>query len=70
MVSIADAELQIKAAGRSNVRIVPMAGQSVQDGYHQIEVNVGNEWKPVLTDIKKPIAESVVSQALNRVICG
>lgn len=70
MVSVAEAEVKIKAAGRTNVRIVPMSGQSIQDGYHQVEVNEGGNWKPVLTDVKRAIAESVVNQALNKVICG
>jgi hypothetical protein len=70
VVDIAQAETKIKAAGKDKVRIVPMAGQSIQDGLHQIEINEGGNWKAVLTGAKKSFAESVVSQALNRVICG
>ena len=70
MINIAEAENKIKVAGRTNVRIVPMAGQSIQDGNHQVEVFIEGQWAPVLINIKKPMAESIVNQALNKVICG
>lgn len=60
----------IKKAGKSNVRIIPMAGQSITEGEYQIEINNNGIWSPVLTSVKKQIAEQIVSQALNRVILG
>ena len=70
MVNIAEAENKIKVAGKTNVRIVPMEGQSIQDGNHQIEVCLEGKWTPVLINVKRSMAESVVNQALNKVICG
>jgi hypothetical protein len=46
-----------------------MEGQNVTDGDYQIEVNEGG-WKPIVAGVKKFIAEQLVNQALNRVICG
>jgi len=60
----------IKEAGSKNVRILPMAGQAITEGDYQIEVNQSGNWVPIVSGIKKVIAEQIVSQALNKVICG
>ena len=60
----------IKTAGSTNVRVTPMPGQSIVEGDHQIEINENGSWSPIATGIKKMIAEQIISQALNRVICG
>lgn len=60
----------IKKAGSKNVRVVPMAGQSVNEGMHNIEISSNGNWEVVASGVAKLIAEQIVSQALNRVICG
>lgn len=68
-MNINEATQAIKRVGAANVRVTPMPGQSVMDGDYQIEINNGS-WAAIVTGVKKPIAEQIVSQALNRVICG
>lgn len=70
MIDLSNAHVAIRIAGGSNVRIVPMEGQSVTDGDYQILVNKDQNWQPVVVGVKKIIAEQIVAQALNRVICG
>ena len=70
MLSLTEATQAIKKAGANNVRVVPMPGQSVNDGDHQIELKNGESWELIVSGMKKSIAEQIVSQALNRVICG
>ena len=65
-----EATQKIKKAGKNNVRTVPMAGQSIQGGDYQIEVRNNDNWTPVVTGVQKSVAESIVSQAINRVILG
>lgn len=69
-IDVSKASLAIKEAGANNVRVTPMPGQSITEGDHQIEIKKGESWSPVVSGIKKIIAEQIVSQALNRVICG
>jgi len=69
-VDVNTATRQIKEVGATNVRITPMSGQSVMEGDHQIEINQNGTWSPIVTGVKRTIAEQIVSQALNRVICG
>jgi hypothetical protein len=61
---------RVKAAGATNCRVVPMAGQQINGGLHQIEVKDNGTWTPVAVNIDKAIAENIVSHATNRVICG
>ena len=61
---------KIKSVGEANVRAVPMHGQSVQDGQYQIEIQEGSTWTPIVTSVKKQVAESIINQAINRVILG
>lgn len=60
----------IRKAGAGKVRVIPMPGQNVLDGDHQIEINENGAWSTIAIGVKKPIAEHMVSSALNRVICG
>jgi len=69
MLDFNAARQTIRKVGASNVRVLPMEGQNVTDGDYQIEVNEGG-WKPIVAGVKKFIAEQLVNQALNRVICG
>lgn len=68
--NINEAVQKIKQVGVSNTRVVPMPGQSVVDGLHQVEIREGSAWRAVVTGVTKPMAESIVSQASNRVILG
>jgi len=65
---------QIRQAGSKNVRAVPMTNQPALSGKYQIEVAAevhGSRcWTIIATDIDKGIAESLIAQATNRVICG
>lgn len=70
MVNVSGATVAIKKAGATNVRVTPMPGQNITDGEHQIEICEGGKWSPIVSGLKKAIAEQIVSQALNRVICG
>lgn len=69
-INLNETTTAIKKAGAANVRVVPMKGQTI-DGDHQIEVqpNPGT-WQPILTGIKKSMAESIVRDATNRVLLG
>lgn len=69
MLNLNEATQQIKRAGAANVRVLPMPGQNVNTGDYQIEIN-DSGWRPVVSGLKKDIAESIVEKALNRVICG
>ena len=69
-VDMNEAIRKIKSAGENNVRSVPMSGQSVQGGDYQIEIREGSNWITVVTGVQKAVAESIVSQAVNRVILG
>lgn len=51
------------------VRVVPMPGQPF-DGDHQIDIKESDIWVTVVAGIKKSMAESIVRDATNRVICG
>ncbi len=61
---------KIRQLGASNARVVPMPGQSVLDGNHQIEINESGTWHVIVTGIRKKMAEDVIAQACNRVILG
>jgi len=71
-INVNEAVQKIKAKGAKNVRIVPMTGQSISDGDYQIELMEAgsNNWQPLVSGIKKKMAEDLVSQAINKVILG
>jgi len=69
-VNINEAIMKIRAAGPANVRSVPMEGQNVHTGQYQIEIKETDTWVPVAIGITKIIADNIISQAVNRVICG
>jgi hypothetical protein len=69
-INLNETTAAIRKAGAVNVRVVPMKGQTI-DGEHQIEIqNVPGTWQTILTGIKKPMAESIVRDATNRVLLG
>lgn len=61
---------KIKQVGTTNVRSVPMQGNDPVNGQYQIEIYDGGTWKPLVTGLKKAMAEDIIKQALNRVILG
>lgn len=65
-----EAVQKIKSVGGTNVRTVPMAGQSIQGGQFQIEINEGGAWSPIVSGVSKKIAEDIINQSINRVILG
>jgi hypothetical protein len=69
-LDLAAAVQRIKRVGQTNVRAVPMSGQNVQGGDYQIEICEGGSWSAIVTGIKQPMAEDIISQASNRVILG
>ena len=70
MYNLSEAIQQIKAVGAKNVRVVPMSGQPVNTGLYMIEVKNGQSWIGIVDGVSKTVAEGIVTQAVNRVICG
>lgn len=70
MYNLSEAVQQIKSAGAKNVRVVPMTGQPVNTGLYCIEINQGGNWVGIVDGVTKTVAEGIVTQAVNRVICG
>ena len=68
-MNINEAVQKIKKAGATNVRVLPMDGQSFS-GLHKIEIRNGGAWAIVVEGLEKAMAESLVQQAVNKVILG
>lgn len=69
-INVNEAVATIKKVGANNTRVIQMPNQSL-DGLHQIEVQLNpGVWQPILTGIKKTMAENIVREATNRVILG
>lgn len=68
MVNMNEAIRKIRSVGPQSVRAVPMPDQPV-DGDYQIEINNGG-WEPIVTGVKKQMAEDIIRQATNRVLLG
>lgn len=47
-----------------------MPGNDALNGNYQIEIYDGGSWRPLVTGVKKAMAEDIIKQALNRVILG
>lgn len=69
VLNINEAIVQIKAVGATNVRSVPMPGQTI-NGQHQVEIRKDAVWTPIVVGLAKHIAEGIIAQATNRTICG
>jgi len=67
-MNLNEAIQKIKQAGATNARSVPMPNSSVRGGDYQIEICQNGVWAPIVTGVKQPMAESIIAQALNRVI--
>lgn len=70
MINVNEATMKIKAAGANNVRVVPRPGQNVQSGEYQIEIKDGSSWQTIAVCPNRSIADSIVNQAVNKVILG
>jgi molybdenum cofactor biosynthesis enzyme MoaA len=68
-MNINEAVQKIKKAGITNVRVLPMDGQSF-NGLHKIEIRNGGAWGMVVEGLEKAMAEGIVRQAVNKVILG
>jgi hypothetical protein len=68
-MNINEAVQKIKKVGVANVRVLPMEGQSFT-GLHKIEIRDQGAWAIVLEGLEKCMAESLVRQAVNKVILG
>lgn len=55
---------QLRQAGKKNIRIVQQQEECT------IEVNNGSSWSPVLSGIKKDLAEDIVQQSVGNVLLG
>lgn len=69
-LNLNEAYQKIKRAGAAKVRSVPMAGQNCQDGFYKIEVLDGGTWSPIVENLTRRAAEDMISQAVNRMLCG
>lgn len=69
MIDINSVSMKIKTAGVNKTRIVPVEGDGF-NGLQQIQIMEGSEWVTVATGMEKAIAEQIVQNATNRVICG
>lgn len=70
VANINEAVARIKKVGSSHVRSVPMPGQNVNTGNYQIEIDEGNGWTPIVVGVQRSIADSIIQQAVNKVILG
>lgn len=68
-ININEATLKIKKAGAGKVRCVPMPGQNVNTGHYQIEIQEGTEWTIIAEGMTRFMANDLIEQALNRIIC-
>lgn len=69
-ININEAIAAIKRVGMHKVRVVPVTGQSPLDGKQQIEICENGVWSAVVTGVTSNMAQDILSQASNRVICG
>tara|TARA_R110000868_G_scaffold45841_13_gene151839 strand:- start:1054 stop:1269 length:216 start_codon:yes stop_codon:yes gene_type:complete len=69
-VNINETIKNIKAAGSSNVRSVPMEGANVQSGKYQIEIKDNGNWVPIAECPNKKMADDIISQAVTNLILG
>jgi hypothetical protein len=70
MLNLSEAVQRIKIAGSSNVRVVPMSGQSPLTGLQRIEIRESGKWIGIVEGLQKKAAEDIIRQATNRVILG
>jgi len=70
MVSLNEVRNRIRKAGVSNVRMVPMAGQSALDGNYQIEILEDSQWSVLVDGLPKTAAEVIIRNSNNKLILG
>lgn len=61
---------EIKEAGPTKVRSVPMSGHNVNSGLYQIEVVKEGSWVAVAQSLPQKTALDLIQTATNRTICG
>lgn len=69
-ISMVEAVERIKRAGSTNVRAVPMPGQSATGGMYKVEIMEGGGWVSVAEGLPQTTAQDLIRQAGNRTICG
>jgi hypothetical protein len=69
-VNVNEATQKIKKVGATNVRVVPGPNENVQTGQYNIEILESGSWNTIATCPNKKIADDIVGQAVNNVICG
>lgn len=69
-INISEALVQMRKAGPRGIRTIPMPGQDVNSGMYRIEISCGGTWECILEGLPRSTAESLISQATSRVICG
>jgi len=69
VLNINEAIAKIKAVGATNVRSVPMPGNT-PSGQYQVEIKENAVWVPIVTGLNKRMAEDIITQATNRVLLG
>lgn len=69
MTNINETIAKIKGVGPSNVRCIPLNGETI-NGKYKIEIKDGNEWSSIAECPNKKIAEDIINLATNRTILG
>jgi hypothetical protein len=67
-INISEALVQMRKAGPRGIRTMPMPGQDINSGMYKIEISQGGMWSCILEGLPRATAESLISQATNRVI--
>lgn len=66
MMDLLEAAERVKRTGRNSSRIVPSnCGET-----YNIEILENGSWLPILTNVDKNIAESIINQQRDNVILG
>lgn len=69
-INLSETMVRIKQAGASNVRAIPMSGQNAISGTYQIEIKDESGWVAIAEGLTKTLADQVIKEATNRLICG
>lgn len=69
MTNINETVTKIKIAGPSNVRHIPLDGETI-NGKYKIEIKEGGQWASIAECPNRKMAEEIISLAINRTILG
>jgi len=67
-INISEALAEMRKAGPRGIKTMPMPGQSINTGSYQIDIARDGQWITILEGLPRATAESLIAQALNRVI--